>query len=72
MQSALSAAEELKAKYPDRKVNIVDSLSASLGEGLLSIRRPQAKGDGPRLPYELVEENKLRFGHWFTVEDWFI
>jgi len=70
VQSALSAAEELKAKYPDRKVNIVDSLSASLGEGLLVYyaARKQKETDLDSLT-NWVEENKLCFGHWFTVED---
>jgi fatty acid-binding protein DegV len=69
VQSANSAAEELKAKYPERKVIVIDSCSASLGEGLLVYyaARKQSLGLG-----ELAHgwrENKLRFVHWFTVDD---
>ena len=35
VQSAFGAAEELNAKYPERKIIVIDSCSASLGEGLL-------------------------------------
>ena len=34
-QSAMIAADELREKYPDRKICVVDSLCASLGQGLL-------------------------------------
>ena len=33
--SAMMVANELKEDYPDAKINVVDSLSASMGEGLL-------------------------------------
>ena len=69
VQSAFSAAEELKAKYPERKIFVIDSCSASLGEGLLVYYAARKS----ELPIEelakWVEENKLRFVHWFTVDD---
>lgn len=70
VQSAFSAKEELEVKYPGRKVNVVDSLSASLGEGLLVYyaARKTAALDLDALT-KWVEENKLRFAHWFTVDD---
>lgn len=34
-QSAFIARDELKEKYPERKIYVFDSLCASLGEGLL-------------------------------------
>jgi len=70
LQSALSAKEELEAKFPERKVVVVDSLSASLGEGLLVYyaARKQKELDLTALT-RWIEENKLRFGHWFTVDD---
>ncbi len=34
-QSAMIAAQELMERYPDRKVRVVDTLSASMGQGLL-------------------------------------
>lgn len=69
VQSAFSAAEELKVKYPERKVVVIDSCSASLGEGLLvyyAARKSELSLDELA---KWVEENKLRFVHWFTVDD---
>ncbi len=70
VQSAFHAAEELGAKYPDRKVIVIDSLAASLGEGLMVYYA--ARKHGQMRLEELaawVEENKLKFAHWFTVDD---
>ena len=70
-QSAFIAAEELKEKYPDRKILVVDSLSASLGQGLLVWYTCKKKSEGLSIE-ELaawVEENRLHLCHWFTVDD---
>ena len=69
VQSANSAAEELKAKYPERKVIVIDSCSASLGEGLLVYYAARKQSLGLDELAAWVEENKLRFVHWFTVDD---
>lgn len=70
-QSAVIAAEELMAEYPGRKVIVVDSLCASLGQGLLLYHACQKRDEGLSLD-ELAawcEEWKLRLCHWFTVDD---
>ena len=70
-QSAVIAAGELKEKYPDRKILVVDSLAASLGQGLLVWYACKMKDAGLSVE-ELaawVEENKLHLCHWFTVDD---
>ena len=70
-QSAFIAADELKEKYPDRKILVVDSLSASLGQGLLVWYTCKKKSEGLSIE-ELaawVEENRLHLCHWFTVDD---
>ena len=70
-QSAVIAAGELKEKYPDRKILVVDSLAASLGQGLLVWYACKKKDEGLSVE-ELatwVEENKLHLCHWFTVDD---
>ena len=70
-QSAVIAADELKEKYPDRKIFVVDSLAASLGQGLLVWYACKMKDAGMSIE-ELatwVEENKLHLCHWFTVDD---
>ena len=69
VQSANSAAEELKAKYPERKVIVIDSCSASLGEGLLVYYAARQQALSLDDLAKWVEENKLRFVHWFTVDD---
>ena len=69
VQSGFSAAEELRAKYPERKIFVIDSLCASLGLGLL-VYYAARKQDMPIEDLaKWVEDNKLRFVHWFTVED---
>ena len=70
-QSAVIAAGELMEKYPQRKVLVVDTLCASLGQGLLVWYACKKRDEGMELE-ELrnwVEENKLHLCHWFTVDD---
>ncbi len=70
-QSAVIAANELKEKYPHRKILVVDGLSASLGQGLLVWYACKKKEAGLSVE-ELaawVEENRLHLCHWFTVDD---
>jgi DegV family protein with EDD domain len=70
-QSAVIAAEELKEKYPERTVRVVDSLCASLGQGLLVWYACQKRDQGLSLD-ELtawLEEHKFNLCHWFTVDD---
>ena len=70
-QSAVIAAEDLKESYPDRKVLVVDTLCASLGQGLLVHYACQKRDEGMTLE-ELqawVEETKWKLCQWFTVDD---
>ncbi len=70
-QSAVIAAEELREKYPERKIIVVDTLCAALGQGLLVHKACQKRDQGLSLE-ELaawVEENKLKLCHWVTVDD---
>ena len=69
--SALTAAENLKEEFPDRKIYVIDSLAASSGYGLL-IDEAAAQRDKGLTIDELrdwVEENKLRLHHWFFSTD---
>lgn len=69
--AAKLACEELAPKYPERKVYAVDTLCASLGEGLLVYLAVQEKRRGKTID-ELrswLEATKLHLCHWFTVED---
>jgi DegV family protein with EDD domain len=70
-QSAVIAANELMEQYPDRKVNVVDSLCASLGQGLLVWYACKKRDEGMDLDTltAWLEDNKLNLCHWFTVDD---
>lgn len=67
------AAEELASKYPDRKIYTVDSLAASLGQGLLVYLAVQQQRLGKTIEEvrDYVEATKLHIAHWFTVADLF-
>ena len=69
--SAQIAAQELGEKYPERKVYVVDTLCASLGQGLLLWHAAQhkARGESIEAVRDWVEANKLHLCHWFTVDD---
>lgn len=68
-----NAAEELSEKYPDRKLLAVDSLCASLGQGLLVKLAVDKKNAGASIEEvaAYLEEEKWHLAHWFTVEDLF-
>ena len=70
-QSSVIAVNELSEQYPDRKLFTVDTLSASLGQGLLVWHavQEQKRGQSIEAVRDWVEENKLRLCHWFTVDD---
>jgi DegV family protein with EDD domain len=70
-QSAVIAAEELSEAYPDRTVKVVDSLCASLGQGLFVWYACKKRDEGLSLE-ELTawcESRKANIAHWFTVDD---
>ena len=69
--SAKIACGELSEKYPDRKIYAVDTLAASLGQGLLVWLAAQKKRAGESIGQvrEWLEANKLHLSHWFTVDD---
>ena len=68
--SAQIAANELNSKY-ECKVKVVDSLSASMGEGMLVYKLALQKKSGLEFEKAVkwVEENRLKICHLFTVDD---
>ena len=70
-QSAVIAAEELKDAYPDRKIQVIDTLCASMGEGLLVWYACKKRDEGLSLDEvaQWVLDNRLHLCHWFTVDD---
>ncbi|MEL7609864.1 MAG: DegV family protein [Bacillota bacterium] len=70
-QASTLAAEELRPRFPERRIVCIDSLAACLGEGLLvcTAAKKQREGMGFDEVCAFVEENKLKLCHWFTVDD---
>ena len=69
--SARIAYEQVKIENPDADILIIDSLCASLGEGLLVHYAVEAKKNGMSLleNKNYIESLKLRIAHWFIVAD---
>ncbi len=69
--SSRIAVSELQEKYPERKIYTVDTLCASLGQGLLVYlaAREREKGRSIEEVRDWAEENKLHLCHQFTVDD---
>ena len=62
---------ELADAYPDRTVLAVDTLAASMGEGLLVWYAAKMREEGASITEvrDWLEANKLHLAHWFTVDD---
>lgn len=71
--SVCMAREELLEEYPDSKMIVVDSLCASMGEGLLLHSALELKKQGKSLGEvaEWLEENKLCLFHDVVADDLF-
>ncbi len=69
--SAVIAARELKEQYPERKIIAVDTLCASLGQGLMVYLTAMKKNEGLSIDEaaQFIEETKLHICHSFTVEN---
>ena len=69
--SARLVVEDLKEKYPDRKIYLVDSLAASSGYGLIMETLADMRDAGKSVEelYQWIEENRLRMHHWFFSTD---
>lgn len=69
--AARMAAEELLEEFPERKIYVVDTLCASMGQGLLCWHTAKQKQQGATLEEarDFAENNKSNLAHWFTVDD---
>lgn len=65
------AGEELQEEYPDRKIIIIDTLCACLGEAMLLYYALKLKSEGKTIEEvaEWVEANKLHICHNVTIDD---
>lgn len=71
VQAARIAAEDLLEEFPDRRIICIDSLSASLGLGLLVMKLSRLRAAGATIDEAAAyyERRKLRMNHIFTVGD---
>ena len=69
--AACIARDELKERYPERKLYIVDSLGASSGYGLIMETLADLRDQGKTIDElrDWAEANKLRMHHWFFSTD---
>ena len=71
--SARIAAEELKEEFPDCRITVIDSLAASMGQGLLVHKALELQAQGMKYDelIQWLEEHKKNVCHIFTVDDLF-
>ncbi len=69
--NASFVAEDLKEEYPDAKITVIDTLCASLGQGLIVNSAVQLKQQGKSIEEiaEWIEAKKLNLCHQFTVDE---
>ncbi len=72
-QNICTAAEDYRVEFPERKIIVVDTLCAALGEGLAVHYAVQLKNEGKSMEEvaDWVENNKLNICHIFTIDDLF-
>lgn len=70
ISTAKSCMEELRTKYPERRLICVDTLCAAPGEGLLVREAAKKQMDGMGIDElaQWVLEHRLDVCHWFTVD----
>ena len=70
-QSAVIAAEDLKTEFPEGKIYVVDSLNASLGQGLFVwlCAKEKAAGKTIEAVRDYAEAIRPKVKAWFTVDD---
>lgn len=70
-EAAFRAAAQLSEKYPERKMLVVDTLCASLGQGLIVYHCCKKRDEGMSIEEvrDYAESIKLNLCHWFTVDD---
>ncbi len=69
--SSQMAAAQLRAQYPERQICLVDTLGASLGEGLLVLEGARCRDEGMDVSAAAarLDEMRLRMCQVFTVDD---
>lgn len=70
-QQAEKAAETLKKRYPERKIEVIDSKNASMGEGTIALRAADLRDMGESLEAcaAWARENAYKINSYLTVGD---
>lgn len=70
-QASMMAAQELREKFPERKIQVVDTLCASAGQGMLvwHAGKKRLAGESMEAVRDWCEDNKMKVCHWVTVND---
>ena len=69
--AGFQAAEIARKEFPERKFIVIDTLSASCGEGCLVDKAVELRDSGKTIDEtaDWIEKNKLNLHHWYTVDD---
>ncbi len=69
--AGFQAADIARKEFPERKFIVIDTLSASCGEGCLVDKAVELRDSGKTLEEtaQWLEDNKLNLHHWYTVDD---
>ncbi len=72
-QNIVNSCEDYREAFPDRKIIVVDTLAAAMGQGLIVYYAVQLQKQGKSIDEvsQWVEENKLSVCHIFTIDDLF-
>ena len=70
-QAALLAAEELEGKYGDARVYVADTLGASAGEGIMTLRAADMRdaGESAQTVAAWATDNRLHICHILLADD---
>lgn len=68
---AQEAGKQLQKEFPDRKIFVMDSANASLGEGLIAIKAAQMRDAGQSVDAcaDWIRKNTYKMNSFFTVDD---
>lgn len=69
--SVHNIARQLAAEFPERRIECVETHSASFAEGLIVKRAALMAKAGSTFAevVDWIKENRLKFNHWVTVDD---
>lgn len=71
LESAIQSVTIVKEKYPQADIRVMDTLAASIGLGILTMKAVDMLKSG-RTADEIMawfEEHKMSTNHWFAVDD---